>query len=117
MINASSDAAKDGLSAPLDRRLLLLSEHDNVVVACVNLGSGDAVTVDGKTVVLSADAPVGFKIARHDLAPGEKVLKYGAVIGSATVPIRRGDVVHLHNMKSDYLPTYAHDSGSGFTKR
>jgi altronate dehydratase small subunit len=101
----------------LDRRLLLLSERDNVMVTCASLKSGDVVSLDGARVTVSADAPLGFKIARRDLAPGEKVLKYGAVIGSATAAIRRGDVVHLHNMKSDYLPTYAHEAGSGFTKR
>jgi hypothetical protein len=101
----------------LDRRLLLLSERDNVMVTCATLKSGDVVRLDGAHVTVSADAPLGFKIARRDLAPGEKVLKYGAVIGSVTAAIRRGDVVHLHNMKSDYLPTYAHEAGSGFTKR
>jgi hypothetical protein len=98
-------------------RLLLLAEEDNVVVARTNLKRGDVVNMDGASVTLSADAPLGFKIARVDLAPGDKVLKYGAVIGSATAPIARGDVVHLHNMKSDYLPTYSHESGHGFTKR
>ena len=101
----------------LDRRLLLLSDRDNVIVTCASLKSGDVVTLDGEAVTVRADAPLGFKIARCDLAPGDKVLKYGAVIGSATAAIQRGDVIHLHNMKSDYLPTYAHDAGSGFTKR
>lgn len=102
---------------PFDRRLLLLSEHDNVVVACANLQQGDVVRMDGEDVTLSADAPVGFKIARRAFAPGEQVTKYGAAIGSTTTAIERGDVVHLHNMKSDYLPTYVHDGGVGFTKR
>lgn len=100
-----------------DRRLLLLSERDNVVVACANLQRGEVVSLDGEEVALSADAPVGFKIARRDFVSGEKVTKYGAAIGSATAAIKRGDVVHLHNMKSDYLPTYVHDDGAGFTKR
>lgn len=100
-----------------DRRLLLLSEADNVVVACANLEAGDVVRIDGADVTLPANAPVGFKLARRDFAPGEKVLKYGAEIGSTTAAIKRGDVVHLHNMKSDYLPTYVHDGGVGFTKR
>jgi altronate dehydratase small subunit len=103
--------------APMDRRLLLLSEHDNVLVTCASLKNGDIVSLDGAAVAVLADAPIGFKIARCELAPGDKVFKYGAVIGSATAAIRRGDVVHLHNMKSDYLPTYAHEAGSGFTKR
>lgn len=100
-----------------DPRLLLLADADNVVVTCANLKCGDLVDLEGMRVKMTSDAPLGFKIARRDLMPGDKVLKYGAVIGSATVKIRRGDVVHLHNMKSDYLPTYTHEAGSGFTQR
>jgi len=94
----------------LDPRLLLLSEDDNVVIACARLSSGDVVVLDGAHVMITADAPLGFKVARRDLTPGDKVFKYGAVIGSVTAPIRRGDVVHLHNMKSDYLPTFTHEA-------
>jgi hypothetical protein len=93
------------MSAVVDRRLLLLSEQDNVVVALVNLKLGEIVGIDGDEVTLCADAPLGFKIARYDLAVGDKVLKYGAAIGSVTVSTLRGEVVHVHNMKSDYLPT------------
>jgi len=103
--------------AAFDRRLLLLSEQDNVVVACANLQQGEVVRMDGDEVKLPANAPVGFKIARCDLAPGDQVVKYGAAIGSTTAAITRGEIVHLHNMKSDYLPTYVHDGGIGFTKR
>ena len=101
----------------LDRRLLLLAESDNVFVTCATLKCGEYVGLEGVRVKMTSDAPLGFKIARRDLAPGDKVFKYGAVIGSATALIQRGEVVHLHNMKSDYLPTYTHEAGSGFTKR
>ena len=94
------------MNAAVDRRLLLLSKQDNVVVALVNLKPGEIVAIDGDEVSLCADAPLGFKIARYDLAVGDKVLKYGAAIGSVTVAIVRGEVVHVHNMKSDYLPTH-----------
>jgi hypothetical protein len=94
------------MTAAVDRRLLLLSEQDNVAVALVNLKRGEIVRIDGKDVTVRADAPLGFKVARHDLEAGDKVIKYGAAIGSATVAIARGEVVHLHNMKSDYLPTH-----------
>jgi hypothetical protein len=116
MINAStSDTSSD--VEQLDRRLLLLSLEDNVVVACANLGDGERLRLDGTHMTVHGDAPVGFKIARRDLAPGDKVVKYGAAIGSVTAAIRRGEVVHLHNMKSDYLPTYVHGGGASFTKR
>lgn len=94
------------MSTTADRRLLLLSEQDNVVVALVNLKRGETLNIDGDEVVLAADAPLGFKVARRSFKAGDKVLKYGAVIGSATAAIERGEVVHVHNLKSDYLPTH-----------
>ncbi len=70
---------------------LLLNPNDNVLVATT--------AADG--------APVGFKIARRAIAAGEKIIKWGAPIGSATRAIAAGEIVHLENMQSDYLPTYA----------
>ncbi|MEM7445929.1 MAG: UxaA family hydrolase [Pseudomonadota bacterium] len=98
---ANSDRPTDA-----DRKLLLLSPDDNVLAVCVTLAAGDKAAIDGAQVTVPEDAPVGFKLARHDLAVGDKVLKYGTPIGSVTEPIAKGAVVHTHNLKSDYLPTY-----------
>lgn len=57
---------------------------------------------------------LGHKIASRDIAAGEKIVKYGAPIGSATTAIPAGEHVHLHNMKSDYLPTFTLEEGRLF---
>ena len=93
---------------------LLLAPEDNVVVVRSNLKAGEAVLIDGEAATLDRDAPVSFKLARIAISNGDKIIKYGAHIGSATVDITKGAVVHLHNMKSDYLPTYTPD-GDRFT--
>ncbi len=51
-------------------------------------------------VNLLDDIPRGHKFALRAIAEGEKVLKYGAVIGVATQPIARGAHIHTHNMRS-----------------
>jgi hypothetical protein len=89
-----------------DPRLLLLDPHDNVLVATARLHAGETVSYDGWSVVLAADIPLGHKLARRDIHPGEKIVKYDAPIGSATAPIRAGEHAHVHNIKSDYTPTY-----------
>ena len=43
-------------------------------------------------------------------------MKYGAPIGSATAAIAAGEHVHVHNMKSDYTPTYQLDAATGGTR-
>lgn len=89
-----------------DRRLLLLAPEDNVLVACCDLPAGAELLVDGEPVRLEREVPTGHKIARRAIAAGEKVVKYGAPIGSARTPIAKGDYVHTHNLRSDYIPTW-----------
>jgi len=52
------------------------------------------------------DTELGHKLARRALVVGEKVIKYGAPIGSMTVLVPTGGWVHLHNMKSDYMSAH-----------
>lgn len=89
-----------------DPRLLLLDDADNVLIARMRIAAGSAVLVDGDTVTLAAPLSIGHKLARSPIAAGDKILKYGAPIGSATEAIARGAHVHVHNVKSDYTPTY-----------
>ena len=95
---------------------LLLAPEDNVLISRRAIDAGQQYLVDGKTMMASVRIDVGFKVARHPIQMGEKVIKYGAPIGSATQDLSSGELVHLHNMKSDYLPTYTHEQKT-FTNR
>lgn len=88
------------------KELLLLDADDNIAVARQDLKAGTRLEVHGIPMVLERDTPTGHKICIRPIAPGEKVIKYRTPIGSARVPIMPGDYVHIHNLKSDYLPTY-----------
>ena len=98
------------MSAP-SPSLLLISPGDNVKIAVRTLQAGAMLDVEGGPVPLRMPVNLGHKIAARDIAAGEKIIKYGVSIGSATTAIPAGDVVHLHNMKSDYLPTYLRGAG------
>jgi hypothetical protein len=90
-----------------DPRLLLLDPRDNVLVTKARLVAGEVVRVSGESVSIAADIALGHKLARHDIPAGSRVLKYGAPIGSATAAIRLGEHAHVHNIQSDYTPTYS----------
>lgn len=90
-----------------DPRLLLLHAGDSVYVLRDQIAAGEMVMVAGTAVAFPQALGLGHKIARVAVAEGEQVLKYGAPIGRATRPIAPGDHVHLHNLASDYTPTYA----------
>lgn len=86
--------------------LLLMSPEDNCLIARTALASGDVVAIDGLPVTLAQDIQIGHKVARRALAVGDKVLRYGALIGSITAPVAIGEHIHTHNLASDYIPTF-----------
>ena len=94
-----------------DPRLMLLSPYDSVYVLRGQIAPGEAVMVDGVAVAFGHALGLGHKIARLPMAAGDRVIKYGAPIGRASRAIAPGDHVHLHNLKSDYTPTYALERG------
>jgi (2R)-sulfolactate sulfo-lyase subunit alpha len=55
-----------------------------------------------KTVKINsiAEIPLGHKIALLDLKEGDTILKYGHDIGKVVKPIKKGDHVHVHNVKT-----------------
>jgi hypothetical protein len=89
-----------------DPRLILLDPRDNVFVARVRLAAGEAIETGAGPATLDRDIALAHKVARRAIAPGEKILKYGAPIGVATQAIAAGRHVHVHNIRSDYTPTY-----------
>lgn len=60
------------------------------------------VSVGERLITLVARQDIRFlhKLALCDIAAGERVYKYGAVIGEATKPIAAGEHVHVHNLRS-----------------
>lgn len=84
--------------------LLRLHEKDNVLTALIPLRAGDRLCLEGAEYLVPDDLPIGHKLAARNISPGEKIIKYGAPIGSATSLIKRGEHVHTHNLQSDYLP-------------
>jgi hypothetical protein len=90
--------------------LMLLHEQDNVLVCRAAISLGDLLAIDGEMLRAPGDVEIGHKLARRPLKPGDKVIKYGAPIGSASRAIATGEHVHLHNMTSDYIPSHTRDA-------
>ncbi len=93
----------------------MLDPADNVLVAIQALEAGDTVTVAGRMVTVPARLALGHKLAARAIRAGERILKYRVPIGSATRDIAAGEHVHLHNMKSDYIPTYTLENQQTFS--
>nr|WP_165363564.1 aldo/keto reductase [Sphingobium cupriresistens] len=89
-----------------DARLILLHPHDNVLICVRPIEAGDILPASGGTIPAREGVSIGHKIARAPMRAGDKVIKYGAPIGSMTADAATGDWVHMHNMKSDYISSH-----------
>ncbi|MCE8017660.1 UxaA family hydrolase [Halomonas sp. MCCC 1A17488] len=52
------------------------------------------------TCQVSDPIPIGHKLAIRDLAEGDTVIKYSVDIGRVIQPIKKGEHLHVHNVKT-----------------
>ena len=81
--------------------VLVMDADDTVGTAIDDLDEGFAFEFDGERVSLTESVPFGHKVALRDHAADDDVRKYGAVIGTASEAVERGDWVHTHNCDSN----------------
>ncbi len=86
----------------VSRRALVGNSKDNVAVVVEDVAAGEQVKIEGKQKGLTLDAiekiSFGFKIALENLSEGSDIIRYGEIIGRATVDIKKGAQVHVHNI-------------------
>jgi hypothetical protein len=93
-----------------DARLLLLAPEDTVLVARTAVAAGERLLIEGHLAHVDAAIGMGHKLARRAIVYDSPIIKYGAVIGTATQAIAAGAHVHLHNVKSNYTATHSLDA-------
>ena len=76
-----------------------LAHDDDVGVAIRKVPAG---TVVGDLAV-QEEIPMAHKVALHPIAKDAQVKKFGVPIGRASRDIAKGELVHTHNLTSDYL--------------
>ena len=72
----------------------------NININCFEFGckcSGNDKTIKIKSI---NEIPLGHKIALQDFKEGDTILKYGHDIGKVVTSIKKGDHVHVHNVKT-----------------
>ena len=83
----------------MQNSVLQLDSRDNVLVALTPLRKGELIPFSGDTYSLLSDIPAKQKFVTRDLQPGDQVIMYGGLVGTATVPIRRGDLLSTRNIR------------------
>lgn len=88
----------------MNSRVLEVDSRDNVLVALTTLSRGESVEYAGTVHSLISDVPAKHKFATIDLAPGDQIVMYGVVVGTAVKPIRAGEVVTTSNIRHQAAP-------------
>jgi len=87
--------------------LIIHDEKDNVAVVVIDKTSKNQecnawIMQNDKTVKITSISEIllGHKIALKDFKEGDTILKYGHDIGKVVKTIKKGDHVHVHNVKT-----------------
>ena len=87
--------------------IIIHDEKDNVGVIVVDKVNNDQececwIMENNKSIKIQSikEIPLGHKIALKDLNEGDTILKYGHDIGKVVKSIKKGDHVHVHNVKT-----------------
>lgn len=74
---------------------------DNVLVALQDLPAGKQIQFNGSDLQLLKTIPAKHKFPVKDLQPGDPVIMYGVLVGKASKPILKGDLVSQQNVEHD----------------
>ena len=87
--------------------IIIHDEKDNVGVVVINKISKNQdcrcwIMENDKSVSIKSlnEIPLGHKIAMIDLNEEDTILKYGHDIGKVVKSIKKGEHVHVHNIKT-----------------
>jgi altronate hydrolase len=84
--------------------MIVLARDDNVGIALRGIAAGEqAVDEKGRRVDSVEEVPLGHKIALERIGEGERIIRFGVPVGIARSTIESGRLVHVHNVRSQYL--------------
>lgn len=82
---------------------IVMDDKDNVATLLKDMKKGEILSYIQKEkeqqIELKNDVDFGHKVAILPIAKGQEVIKYGEVIGAATLSILVGEHVHVHNIE------------------
>jgi altronate dehydratase small subunit len=89
------------------KKIIVINSKDNVATALTDLKAGERIMIEEKingvkkSIELKNDIPFGHKVSLIEISSGVSIVKYGEIIGTASMPIEEGDYLHIHNVKSN----------------
>jgi (2R)-sulfolactate sulfo-lyase subunit alpha len=100
-----AEAQAEAVPRPGAPHFLVHNEGDHVGVAVQDVEPGQALIVfmdseRADQLEVLERVPLGHKVALSDLEEGADVIEYAVPVGRTRQPVRRGQWVHVHNLRS-----------------
>lgn len=89
---------------------LQIHPEDNVLVALQDLPGGTRLQFDGTSIELVKAVPAKHKFPLTDLQPDDPIIMYGVLVGKATTPIHKGEVLTTGNVRHEANAFHEKDS-------
>ena len=86
-----------------------INPADSVVVCLRPFTKGEQIDVDGKSITVKQDTPVGHKLLITDAPAGTDIIKYGYPIGHAKEDLVAGQWVNENNLKTNLKGTLSYE--------
>ena len=86
-----------------------INPADSVVVCLRPFTKGEQIDVDGKSITVKQDTPVGHKLLITDAPTGTDIIKYGYPIGHAKEDLVAGQWVNENNLKTNLKGTLSYE--------
>ena len=84
----------------MTRNAIKLNNKDNVAMCITELKKGEMIVLDQNTAFEAlTDIPFAHKVSLENINTDEDVIKYGYSIVKATSDIKKGQWLHVHNIK------------------
>jgi altronate hydrolase len=91
-----------GKNLNIKEKLFKINKNDNVYILLDDIKKEDYfLTENDEKVTILNDIKKGHKIAAFNIDKGENVIKYGFPIGHLLNPVKPGEHIHTHNLKTN----------------
>ena len=88
----------------MKKQYIIMNAEDNCATSLADLNEGTEILLENNSKInVLNKIPLGHKFALMNIKTGEKIVKYGQIIGRATQDIELGDWIHTHNITSAYM--------------
>jgi altronate hydrolase len=82
----------------MSKNYIQIDPRDNIIAALADLKKGTSIQINDTEVLLEEDVKGKHKFALYDFDIEDEIYMYGALVGKATKPIKKGESITIDNV-------------------